>query len=148
MYKHILIATDGSDFAAKGTEHGLALAEALAAKVTVLRVVEPLEREAAKEASDNGIDNPVIRYDQQIDDTMRRQFASFEQRAAEHGVAVELLHEIDDVPSKAIVRTARLTGCDLIVMTTHGRRGAQRLMLGSQTDDVVTHTDVPVLVVQ
>ena len=148
MYKHILIATDGSDFAAKGTEHGLALAEALAAKVTVLKVVEPLEREAAKEASASGIDSPVIRYDQQIEDTMKKQFAPIEQRAAEHGVAVELLHEIDNVPSKAIVRAAKLTGCDLIVMTTHGRRGAQRLMLGSQTDDVVTHTDIPVLVVR
>ncbi len=148
MYKHILIATDGSDFAAKGAEHGLALAEALAAKVTVLRVVEPLQREAATEASASGIDSPVIRYDQQIDDTMKRQFASIEQRAGEHGIAVELLHEIDNVPSRAIVRAAKLTGCDLIVMTTHGRRGTQRLVLGSQTDDVVTHTDIPVLVVR
>lgn len=148
MYKHILIATDGSEFAAKGLEHGLAPAEALAAKVTVLRVVEPLEREAAKEASDSGIDNPIIRYDQQIDDNMKTQFASIEQRAAKHGIPVELLHEVDDVPSKAIVRAAKLTGCDLIVMTTHGRRGAQRLVLGSQTDDVITHADVPVLVVR
>lgn len=148
MYKHILIATDGSEFAAKGVEHGLALAEALTAKVTVLRVVEPLEREAAREAADSGIDNPVIRYDQQIDDSMKTQFASIEQRAAERGIPVELLHEIDDAPSKAIVRAAKLTGCDLIVMTTHGRRGAQRLLLGSQTDEVVTHTDVPVLVVR
>ena len=123
VYKHILIATDGSEFAAKGLEHGLALAEALAAKVTVLRVVEPLEREAAKEASASGIDNPVVRYDQQVDDTMRRHFAAIEQRAAEHGIPVELLHEVDDVPSKAIVRAAKLTGCDLIAMTTHGRRG-------------------------
>jgi nucleotide-binding universal stress UspA family protein len=148
MYKHILIATDGSEFAAKGVEHGLALAEALAAKVTVLRVVEPLEREAAKEAFASGIENPVIRYDQQIDDAMRKEFSSIERRAAEHGIPVELLHEIDDVPSKAIVRAAKLTRCDLVVMASHGRRGAQRLMLGSQTDEVVTHTDVPVLVVR
>lgn len=148
MYKHILIATDGSEFAAKGVEHGLALAEALTAKVTVLRVVEPLEREAVTEASASGIDNPILRYDQQIDDNMKTQFASIERRATEHGIPVELLHEIDDAPAKAIVRAAKLTGCDLIVMTTHGRRGAQRLVLGSQTDEVVTHTDVPVLVVR
>lgn len=61
MYKHILIATGRSGFADKGVEHGLALANVLAAKVTVLKVVEPLEREVAKEASDGGIDNPVTR---------------------------------------------------------------------------------------
>jgi nucleotide-binding universal stress UspA family protein len=148
MYKHILVATDGSEFAAKGIEHGLALAKALGAKVTVLRVVEPLEREAATETFASGIDNPVIRYDQQIDGTMKTQFASFERIAAEQAVALELLHEIDDVPSNAIIRAAKLTGYDLIVMTTHGRRGAQRLMLGSQTYEVVTHTDLPVLVVR
>jgi nucleotide-binding universal stress UspA family protein len=148
MYRHILIATDGTEFAAKGVEHGLALAAALAAKATVLRVVEPLEREAAKEAFASGIDNPVIRYDQQIDDNMKTQFASFERRAADHGVPLELLHEIDDVPSKAIVRAAKLTGCDLIVMTSHGLRGARRLIRGSQTDEVVTHAEIPVLVVR
>ena len=148
MYKHILIATDGSEFAAKGVEHGMALAEALNAKVTVLRVVEPLAQEAAKEAFAGGIDNPIIRYDQQIDDAMKRQFAAIEQRAAEHDLTLKLLHEIDDVPSKAIVRAAKLTGCDLIVMITHGRRGAQRWMIGSQTEAVLTHSGVPVLVVR
>lgn len=148
MYKHILVATDGSELASKGLEHGLALAEPLGAKVTVVTVTEPLQPEAARAAIAGGIDDPVARYDQQVDEAMRTQFASIKQRAAEHGIIVELLHEIDDYPAEAIVRTARLKGCDLIVMSSHGHRGAQRLLLGSQTAEVVSHTNVPVLVVR
>ena len=79
---------------------------------------------------------------------MRERFAAIERRAAEHGVPVELAHEIDEHPAEAIVRLAKLRGCDLIVMSSHGRRGARRLILGSQTAEVVTHTTTPVLVIR
>lgn len=148
MYKNILIATDGSELAAKGVEHGLALAGPLGAKVTVLTVTEPLRREAVQAAIAGGVDDPVARYDQQIDDAMKKHFASIEQRALEHGVSMDLLHEIDDHPAEAIVRAASLRGCDLIVMASHGRHGVQRLLLGSQTAEVVTHSTIPVLVVR
>lgn len=71
MYKHILIATDGSELAEKGLEHGLALAVPLGAKVTVLTVTEPLQREAARAAMGAGVEDPVSLYDQQIDDRMK-----------------------------------------------------------------------------
>ncbi len=148
MYKHILIATDGSELAARGVEHGLALAAPLGAKATVLTVSEPLERQAERAAVASGVYDPVLRYDQQIDSDMRKQFASIERRAEECGVPLDLLHEIDDHPAEAIVRTARLNGCDLIVMASHGRRGARRLLLGSQTAEVLANTVLPVLVVR
>ncbi len=148
MYKHILIATDGSELAARGVEHGLALAAPLGARVTVLNVSEPLRQEAARAAALGGIADPVVRYDQQIDEEMKKRFQSIEQRAAEHGVTVDLLHEIDDHPAEAIVRTAKLRDCDVIVMSSHGRRGAARLLLGSQTAEVLAHTTLPVLVVR
>lgn len=148
MYRNILIATDGSELAARGLEHGLALARPLGAKVTVLTVTEPLQSEAAQAAIEGGVDDPVARYDQQIDEAMKKQFSSTEKRAAELGITVELLHEIHDFPAEAIVRAAKLKGCDLIVMSSHGRRGAQRLLLGSQTNEVVTHSSIPVLVVR
>jgi nucleotide-binding universal stress UspA family protein len=148
MYEHILIATDGSELAAKGVEHGLALAGPLGGKVTVLTVTEPLQPEAAKAAILGGVDDPVARYDQQIDEDMKKRFKSIEQRASEQGIAIDLLHEIDDFPAEAIVRTAKLKGCDLIVMSSHGRRGAARLLLGSQTAEVLAHTTLPVLVVR
>jgi nucleotide-binding universal stress UspA family protein len=79
---------------------------------------------------------------------MKKQFEAVEQRASRHGVAVELVHEIDDFPAEAIVRAAKLKDCDLIVMSSHGRRGAARLLLGSQTAEVLAHTTIPVLVVR
>src|SRR5690606_22536455 len=115
---------------------------------SVLTVTEPLSPEAVKAALAGGIDDPVGRYDQQIDTLMKERFASIEARASAHGVAVEFVHEVDDFPAEAIVRFAKLKNCDLIVMSSHGRRGAKRLILGSQTAEVVTHTEVPVLVVR
>jgi nucleotide-binding universal stress UspA family protein len=148
MYRHILIATDGSELAARGIEQGLALAGPLGAKVTVLSVSQPLDTAAARAAAIGGIADPIGRYDQQIDEEMKNRFRSIEQRAAEHGVTVDLLHEIDDHPAEAIVRTAKLRDCDVIVMSSHGRRGAARLLLGSQTAEVLAHTTLPVLVVR
>lgn len=148
MYKHILIATDGSDLARKGLEQGLALAKPLGARVSVLTVSEPLRLDMANAARMGGIDDPISRYDQQIDAMMKERFAYIEQRASEFGIKAELAHEIDDSPAQAIVRYAKLNGCDLIVMSSHGRRGVQKVLLGSQTSEVLTHTVIPVLVVR
>lgn len=148
MYKHILIATDGSELAAKGVEHGMALAGPLDAMVTVLTVSEPLQPETARAAITGGVTDPIARYDRQIDEDMKKRFRLIEERASEHGIVVKLLHEVDDFPAEAIVRVAKLKGCDLIVMSSHGRRGAARLLLGSQTAEVLAHTTLPVLVVR
>lgn len=148
MYQHILIATDGSELAQKGVEHGLSLAGKLGSRVTILTVTQPMRPEAIRAARMAGVEDPVVRYDQQIDSDMKKQFSALEQEAAKHGVSVELLHEIDDFPAEAIIRVAELRNCDLIVMTSHGRRGARRLILGSQTAEVVTHTKIPVLVIR
>jgi nucleotide-binding universal stress UspA family protein len=116
--------------------------------VTVLSVSQPLQLLAAKEAIAAGVEDPVARYDQQIDEDMQERFRSISQQASEHGIPIDLLHEIDESPAQAIVRTARLKGCDLIVMTSHGRQGTARLLLGSQTAEVLAHTTLPVLVVR
>lgn len=148
MYKHILVATDGSELAQKGLEHALALARLLDAKVTVLTVSEPLSTQAARAAQQAGVDSPATRYDQQIAQLMKDRFAPIEQRAAELGITVDLTHEIDDSPAEAIVRYAGLKKCDLIVMSSHGRRGVQKMLLGSQTSEVLVKTTVPVLVIR
>lgn len=148
MYKHILIATDGSELAGRGLEHGLALAVSLGAKVTVLTVTERLDPLSAHAAVKAGVRDPVGRYDQAIAASMKERFAEVEKRAAEHGVQVELVHEIDVSPAETIVRSAKLRECDLIVMASHGRRGVTRLILGSQTAEVVQTSSIPVLVVR
>lgn len=148
MYRNILIATDGSELAGKGVRHGLALAEKLGAKVTVLSVVEPLMPEAIQAAISGGIQDPVVRYDQQIDDSMKRRYAAIEQEAAQYGITVDMLHEIDESPAEAIVRVAEANACDLIVMASHGRRGIRKALLGSQTAEVLVNTNIPVLVIR
>lgn len=148
MYQHILVATDGSELARKGLEHGLALARPLKAKVTVLTVSEPLRAEVIEAARRGGLEDPTAHYDRQIDAVMKERFAFIEERAEEHGVVVDLLHEVDRSPAEAIVRSAEARGCDLIVMSSHGRRGMRKILLGSQTSEVLVHTTIPVLVIR
>ncbi len=148
MYKNILIATDGSELASKGVRHGLALAEQLGAKVTFLSVVEPLLPAAIRAALAGGVEDPVGGYDQQIDASMKQRYAELEKEAAQYGVSVEMVHEIDENPAVAIVRFAEMKACDLIVMASHGRRGLRKALLGSQTAEVLVHTSIPVLVIR
>jgi nucleotide-binding universal stress UspA family protein len=148
MYKNILIATDGSELASKGVRQGLALAEKLDAKVTFLSVVEPLTPEAIQAAISGGIEDPVGGYDQQIDASMKKRYAAIEQEAAQYGITVDMLHEIDNSPAEAIVRVGEMNACDLIVMTSHGRRGIRKALLGSQTSEVLVNTNIPVLVIR
>jgi nucleotide-binding universal stress UspA family protein len=148
MYQHILIATDGSELARKGVEHRLALAGQLGAKVTILSVSAPLDQRVVRAALNAGVKDPTSGYDKSINEEMTKRFASIEQRASEKGVAINLTHDIDEHPAEAIIRLAERLKCDLIVMSSHGRRGVRRLVLGSQTAEVVTHTSIPVLVIR
>lgn len=148
MYKHILIATDGSDLAQKGVDHGLELAARIGARVTVLTVTEPLHATALEAAALGGVEDPHLFYEQQMDERVATLGKAILERAAGLKVAVEVARETDDVPAQAIVRTAKLMACDLIVMSSHGRRGIQKLLLGSQTSEVLVHTTVPVLVIR
>lgn len=149
MYNHILISTDGSEVATKGLDHGLALAKTLGAKVTVITVTEalPVYAGLSGEAWTVGTE-AVARYEAD-----RKAFADDVLGAAKNaadriGVAVETLHVPNARPAEAIVDAARTRGCSLITMSSHGRRGIGRLLLGSQTSEVLTHSPVPVLVVR
>lgn len=139
MYKHILITTDGSDLAQKGVEHGLALAKENASKVTVVTVSQtyPLLSAATSESWN-------ATQTQLAEDALR----AAKTAADRHGVAVSARQDVNVSPAEAIVETARKLGCDLIVMASHGRRGVSRLLLGSQTAEVVNHSPIPVLVVR
>lgn len=148
MYKHILIATDGSELARKGVVQGLALAEGLGAKATILTVAEPLAPEAIAAAESAGFFQAANRYDQQIAADMQQRLAALESETAKHSIEIDLRHDVHEHPAEAIVAYAELNGVDLIVMTSHGRRGIQRLLLGSQTSAVLAHSTLPVLVIR
>lgn len=149
MYKHILISTDGSDVAQRGVDHGLSLAKSLDAKVTVITVTEPFPFHAsAAGAGWVPLPEDISGYEEGQKKTADELLTKLRESAAKIGVRADVLHVPDARPAEAIVDAARTGGCSLIVMASHGRRGLGRLLLGSQTSEVLAHSPVPVLVVR
>ena len=146
MYANILLSTDGSDVARKGVKHGIGLAKALNAKVTVITVTEPLPG--------GGFDRGWIpsqeeadRFDAACKERAGKVLDEARAVAEQIGISAELLHVPNAYPATAIIETAKSRGCDLIVMASHGRSGLRLLLLGSQTSKVLADGSVPVLVV-
>ena len=144
MFKRILVPTDGSDITTKATETAITLARTLGAEVFVVSVKEPFPYSAISEMQPTP---PQDFYDAQDRIANARVNTVSELcKAADlncHAHTVEALH-----PWEAIIDHAKTMGCDLIVMASHGRRGVSALLLGSETQKVLTHTTVPVLVVR
>jgi len=143
MYKHILIATDGSELAGKAVAAGFSLARLLEAKVTVVTVTEPW---TALVSGDIGIAFPVDEYEKSSSENAAHILASVSKLARKADIECATVHAKDQYPAEGILETARTNNCDLIVMASHGRRGLGRLLLGSQAVKVLTHSMVPVLI--
>ncbi|KDB95087.1 universal stress family protein [Bordetella bronchiseptica E010] len=143
MYQHILIPIDGSDLANTAIDKGLALAKALGARVTVLTVVEPYPHMAAEAVQLGGLRKE---YEKQVHARASEWLEPAGAKAAAAGVPCELLKRDADMAFRAIVETAAERGCDLIAMASHGRGGVAAVLLGSQTQKVLAHSQVPVLV--
>ncbi|HRN83730.1 MAG TPA: universal stress protein [Hyphomicrobium sp.] len=143
MYKHILIATDGSELAQKAVAQGLAIAKALDTKVTAINVSEPWVAVAPGEVA---MAFPVKDYDESVTANANRVLSAVETEAKALGVSCDTLHVKDQFPAEGIIETAEKLGCDLIVMSSHGRRGLMRFLLGSQAIKVLTHSATPVLI--
>jgi nucleotide-binding universal stress UspA family protein len=142
MYRHFLIATDGSKPAELGMEHGLSLAKSVGAKVSVIFVVEPFSEMSGR----------FLEVVATYAELRKEQAASVLARAAsaakETGVSCETIQVENEQPYQAIIAAAGDKGCDLIVMSSHGRSGLSKLLLGSVTNKVLTHAKNPVLVCQ
>jgi nucleotide-binding universal stress UspA family protein len=143
MFKHILIGTDGSELAQKAVTEGLELAKCSGAKVTVINVTEPWVAVAPGEIA---MAFPIKEYDESVAANAAQILSAVETQAKALDVACTTLHVKDQFPAEGIVETATQRGCDLIVMSSHGRRGLMRFLLGSQAIKVLTHSTIPVLV--
>jgi nucleotide-binding universal stress UspA family protein len=144
MYQRILFPTDGSDITAKAMQTALSLARLTGAEVLALAVKEPFPYSAISEMQ------PVP--PQEFFDTQERvatarvklvTTAAAEAGVKARGATVEATHAWE-----AILDLAKSEACDLIVMASHGRRGMSALLLGSETQKVLTHSTLPVLVVR
>jgi nucleotide-binding universal stress UspA family protein len=146
MYKRILIATDGSELAARGLEQGLVLASQLQAEVAVVTVSEP--HITGYEGALGWAYNLLPEYQRAQEEAATRVLEAAQQKAAAAGVAAEVIHVPDRYAADGIIETAEARSSDLIVMASHGRRGLGRLVLGSQVAEVLARSRIPVLVIR
>jgi nucleotide-binding universal stress UspA family protein len=144
MYRNILVPTDGSDITSNAVQTAVTLAKALGAKISTISVKEPFPYSAISEMQ------PVP--PQEFYDAQERIAAGRVKTVADAAKAAGLVvsaHTVEALhPWEAIVDHAKAQACDLIVMASHGRRGVSALLLGSETQKVLTHCTVPVLVVK
>lgn len=143
MYKHLLIATDGSDLAEKAIAQGLALAKSLSAKVTAVHVTLPWTAVAVGEVA---IALPPENYEKMCAENAGTVLAEVTAAAEKEGVPCATVHIEDRSPAEGIIHTAKDVGADLIVMSSHGRSGLARLLLGSEAGEVVARAHMPVLI--
>jgi nucleotide-binding universal stress UspA family protein len=146
MYRHILIPTDGSELAERAVTHGLSLAKFLRAKVTALIVEERPGPWLAFPGPGAGV--AFAEFSEQIKEYYASALDRVANAAKQAGVPCDTVQVEDVRPYEAIIATATDRGCDLIVMGSHGRSGLSAVVLGSVTNKVLTHTKIPVLVVQ
>ena len=148
MYRKILIATDGSELASKAVDHGVMLAKKFEASVIFVTVTEIWSAVEMMADSARGISNSVEKYEEMAAKSAQNVLAATKAVAHGAGIECETLHVRDRVPAEGIIAIANEKGCDLIVMASHGRRGLNRLMLGSQTAEVQVNSKVPMLVLR
>ena len=142
MYQHILIPTDGSELAEHGVAHGLALAKFLGAKVSIIFVVEPFPEITGRYLE------TLARYVELRKEQATSELDRAANAAKEASVSCETIQVENEQPHQAIIAAAEDKGCDLIVMSSHGRSGLSALLIGSVTNKVLTHAKTPVLVCQ
>jgi nucleotide-binding universal stress UspA family protein len=147
MYKKILVATDGSSLSKKAVQNAIGLASVCGASLVALKVVPryPMsyfEGGVAIQAAE------MSRIEKQWADEGQALVDQVKLQAEAKGVKTRAMTAKSDVVSDAIISAAKKQKCDLIVMASHGRKGVKRLLLGSETNQVLTHSHIPVLVLR
>jgi nucleotide-binding universal stress UspA family protein len=143
MYKHILIPTDGSEMSARAVAHGIELAKRLNAKVTGIAVITPWEDVAFSIAT---FDINEAQFEQNAEAYAASSLLVISNAAKTADVSASVVQIKDSHPWSAIIETAQQMHCDLILMASHGRSGIGAMIIGSETQKVLTHSTRPVLV--
>lgn len=142
MFRKILLPTDGSELSAKAVQGALKMASQLGASVVGLTVVEPYSYSTLSEYRPETLEAFEARNAQAAE----QRLASLVQAAKDAKVPCETVTVKSFSPYEAIIDTAKKNGCDVIFMASHGRRGLSAVLLGSETQKVLTHSTIPVLV--
>lgn len=147
MFQRILIPTDGSKLSAKAVQTASELAELTSAQLIFLQVVPryPISY------FEGGISIPVAQVGQiekEWSDKAQALVDELKRKAETKGLKAKALTVRSDLIAESIITCAKKNKCDLIVMASHGRKGIKRLLLGSETTHVLTHSQVPVMVLR
>ena len=146
MFKHLLIPTDGSKLSEAAIQAGVQFAKSINAKVTGFHAMPKFHMVYGPEGViETRQDSVEFVKDRKAHDA-ERFLAVIMQAAKAADVPCEIACQISDQPYEAIIATAKEKGCDLILMASNGRRGVQAFLLGSETQKVLTHSKIPVLV--
>jgi nucleotide-binding universal stress UspA family protein len=148
LYTHILLPTDGSPLATRGAKAGVQLAKALGAKVTALFVGAPFAWAAYGEAAVYYTGPLPEEHKRFTEKAAQKAFAAVVLEAKRAGVSCATLLVVNSRPWEGILKTARARKCDAIVMASHGRSGVRGLLLGSETQRVLAHSTIPVVVIR
>ena len=145
MFKHILVPTDGSEFSQATARRAVSFAKEAGARITIF-FAKP-EYPIAYFGEGALIDPATPEKFAELADRQANQYlGEVLAMCAEVGVECSTLTTTNDIPYEAIINAAEKSGCDLIFMASHGRRGFSGFLLGSETNKVLTHSKVPVLV--
>ena len=143
MFKHILVPTDGSEISKRVIRDVVAFAKEIGAEVTGLTVIPEYspfayQAEILIDTRDQFMSECV--------DTANKYLADLTAVGKDAEVKCDSFYVVSDYPYAAIIQMAQEKNCDLIAMASHGRRGVKGLLLGSETQKVLTHSQIPVLV--
>lgn len=143
MFKRILIPTDGSPASQRAILAGVELARETGAEVIGLTVVPSFH---TLSLDPEMVETTPEHYTQEAAQRARKILADVEQAANEAGVRASVEQCIGNDPYESIINIARDRNCDLILMASHGRKGIKGMLLGSETQKVLVHSAIPVLV--
>ncbi len=147
MYKRILIATDGSALSRKAVDSGIDLAELTGAQVFALKVVPRYPVSYFEGGMALSLSN-VVTVEKQWAEAALAVVEAIKAQAEARGVKAKAITHTSDLVAESIIAAAKKYKCDLIVMASHGRRGLKRVLMGSETMQVLTHSHIPVLVLR
>ena len=145
MYRNLFVPVDGSPLSERAMQASIDLARQLGAAITGF-VVEPDAPMPTVGTQLPAYEAATERHIERTDTHARAVLTRFELMAADAGVAFTGLHARNDGIDRAIIDQAETSGCDMIVMLTHGRGSFGELMFGSHTKNVLAKSRLPLLV--
>ena len=145
MFKHLLVPTDGSELSQDAARRAVSFAREAGARITAF-YAKP-EYPVTYYGEGALIDSTTPEQFSELAEQQAQQYLGFvEKLCSEAGVPCSTLSLTNDITYEAIIEAATQSECDLIFMASHGRKGFSGLLLGSETNKVLTHTTIPVLV--